>query len=51
MVTGALEGVATNTTAGGTGNVDVILTHYRTRIVGRCIAYRATVVGTASFTY
>jgi hypothetical protein len=51
MVTGALEGVATNTTAGGTGNVDVILTHYRTRIFGRCIAYRATVVGTASFAY
>jgi hypothetical protein len=50
-VTGALENVATDTTAGGTGSVDVILTHYRTRFLGRCIAYRATVVGTASFTY
>jgi hypothetical protein len=51
LVTGSLENVATDTTAGGTGNVEVILTHYRTRIFGRCIAYRATVVGTASFTY
>jgi hypothetical protein len=50
-VTGALQDVATSTTAGGTGNVDVILTHYRTRIFGRCIAYRATVVGTATFAY
>jgi hypothetical protein len=50
-VMGALENVATKTTTGGTGDVDVILTHYRTRFLGRCIAYRATVVGTASFTY
>jgi hypothetical protein len=50
-VRGTLEDVATSTTAGGTGNVDVILTHFRARIFGRCIAYRATVVGTASFTY
>ena len=50
-VMGALENVATDTTAGGTGDVDVILTHFRTRFFGRCIAYRATVVGTASFRY
>jgi hypothetical protein len=50
-VTGALENVATKTTTGGTGDVDVILTHFRTRLLGRCIAYRATVVGTASFEY
>jgi hypothetical protein len=28
-----------------------VLTHYRTRILGRCIGYRATVIGTASFMY
>jgi hypothetical protein len=51
LVSGALENVATSTTAGGSGTVSVLLTHYRTRIFGRCIAYRATVVGTASFRY
>jgi hypothetical protein len=50
-VTGALENVATNTTTGGIGDVDVILTHFRARLFGRCIAYGATVVGTASFRY
>jgi hypothetical protein len=50
-VTGALENVVTNTTTGGTGDVDVILTHFRARLFGRCIAYRATVVGTATFSY
>jgi hypothetical protein len=51
LVTGALANVATSTTAGGTGKVTVTLTHFRARVFGRCIAYRATVVGTASFTY
>lgn len=51
LVTAALANVATSTTAGGTGNVSVILTHFRARVFGRCIAYRATVVGTASFAY
>jgi hypothetical protein len=51
LVTGDLENVSTTTTAGGTGTVSVTLTHYRTRIFGTCIAYRATVVGTAVFTY
>jgi hypothetical protein len=51
LVTGALAKVATSTTAGGTGDVAVTLTHFRARVFGRCIAYRATVVGTASFTY
>jgi hypothetical protein len=51
LVAGALENVATDTTEGGTGAVSVTLTHYRTRVFGKCIAYRATVVGTASFRY
>ena len=51
LVTGALENVTTRTSAGGTGEVRVTLTHFRTRFFGRCIAYRATVVGTATFAY
>jgi hypothetical protein len=50
-VTGALEHVSTSTTSGGSGAFAATLTHFRTRIFGRCIAYRATVVGTASFAY
>jgi hypothetical protein len=50
-VTGALEDVRTSTTSGGSGAFAATLTHYRTRIFGTCIAYRATVVGTASFAY
>jgi hypothetical protein len=51
LVTGALENVSTSTTSGGSGTFAATLTHFRTRIFGRCIAYRATVVGTASFAY
>jgi hypothetical protein len=50
-VTGALEHVRTSTTSGGSGAFAATLTHFRARIFGRCIAYRATVVGTASFAY
>lgn len=51
LVTGALENVSTSTSSGGSGTFGVTLTHYRTRFFGRCIAYRATVVGTAGFVY
>jgi hypothetical protein len=51
LVSGALEDVSTSTSSGGSGMFAATLTHFRTRIFGRCIAYRATVVGTASFVY
>jgi hypothetical protein len=51
LVSGALENVSTSTTSGGSGTFAATLTHYRARFFGRCIAYRATVVGTASFVY
>ena len=35
---------------GGVGSFDVILTHYGTRIGGRCFLYFATVEGTVRFT-
>jgi hypothetical protein len=50
-VTGTLQDVATSTTAGGSGSFDVILTHYRTTFFGRCVIYKARVVGTVSFAY
>jgi hypothetical protein len=50
-VSGDVGGVTTSTTAGGTGSFDVLLTHYRVRLFGRCVSYAATVTGTASFTY
>jgi hypothetical protein len=51
LVTGALENVSTSTTSGGSGAFTATLKHFRARIFGRCIAYWATVVGTASFVY
>jgi len=50
-VTGTLRDVATTTTSGGSGTFDVVLTHYRARILGTCVIYKAKVVGTASFDY
>lgn len=50
-VTGRLSGVTTTTTSGGTGNFIATLTHFRTRIFGRCIIYRARVAGTVTFAY
>jgi hypothetical protein len=35
---------------GGTGAFNATLTHYRTRLFGRCITYGATVKGTVVFT-
>jgi hypothetical protein len=50
-VTGTLEDVRTTTSAGGSGELAVTLTHYRARLFGRCVAYKARVAGTVSFTY
>jgi hypothetical protein len=35
----------------GTGAVTATLTHHRTRILGHCITYAATVVGTVNLTF
>lgn len=50
-VTGRLSGVTTTTTSGGTGNFAATLTHFRTRILGRCVIYRARVAGTVTLAY
>jgi hypothetical protein len=50
-VVAALHDVRTRTTTGGSGEFTVTLTHYRKRLLGRCVAYKARVAGTASFTY
>jgi len=46
-----LEDVSTTSTRNGTGRFSVVLTHYRHKILGRCIAYKARVAGTVSFSY
>jgi len=51
MVTGTLEDVATTTSAGGSGQFAATLTHYRTRLFGHCVIYKARVAGTVDFTY
>jgi len=51
LVADALKGVSTSTTSSGSGNFSVTLTHYRHRILGHCVAYKARVSGTASFRY
>ena len=50
-VTAALHGVRTTTSEGGSGELAVTLTHYRKRLLDRCVAYKARVAGTVSFTY
>jgi hypothetical protein len=50
-VFGDVGNVTTSTTSGGTGSFDVLLTHYRVRLFGRCVSYAATVTGTATFAY
>jgi hypothetical protein len=50
-VTAKLQDVLTTTSAGGSGMLSATLTHYRVRIVGRCIAFKARVVGSVSLTY
>jgi hypothetical protein len=51
LVAGALDDIATRTTAGGTGTIYVVLTHYRRSILGHCLIYKARVVGTVGFSY
>ena len=51
LVADALKAVSTPTTSNGSGNFSVTLTHYRHRLLGRCIAYKARVSGMVSFTY
>jgi hypothetical protein len=50
-VTAALQDVRTRTSSGGSGQLAVTLTHYRKRILARCVAYKARVVGAVDFTY
>ena len=51
LVADTLNAVSTPTTSNGAGSFRVTLTHYRHRLLGRCIAYKARVSGTVSFTY
>lgn len=51
LVADTLKAVSTPTTSNGAGNFRVTLTHYRHRLLGRCVAYKARVSGTVSFTY
>jgi hypothetical protein len=51
QVVDTLKAVSTPTTSNGSGNFTVTLTHYRHRLLGRCIAYKARVSGKVSFTY
>jgi hypothetical protein len=51
LVTGTLEDVATTTTTGGTGSFSAVLTHFRASLFGRCVIYKARVVGTVTFAY
>ena len=50
-VVDTLQNVSTTTTRNGTGTFTVTLTHYRHRILGRCIAYKARVAGTLTFSF
>jgi hypothetical protein len=50
-VTGTLENVATTTTSEGSGDFNVVLTHYRFSLFGRCVIYKARVAGTVIFSY
>jgi hypothetical protein len=46
-----LTDVSTTSSRNGTGTFSVVLTHYRHKLLGRCIAYKARVAGTVSFSY
>jgi hypothetical protein len=50
-VTGTLKNVTTTTTEGGSGTFNVVLTHYRISLFGRCVIYKARVVGSVTFAY
>lgn len=51
LVSDALKAVSTSSTSNGSGNFSVTLTHFRHRLLGHCVAYKASVSGTVSFTY
>lgn len=51
LVFDTLRSVRTPTTSGGTGSFSVTLTHFRHRLFGRCVAYKAKVSGIVSLTY
>jgi len=51
LVADTLKAVSTPTTSNGSGNFSVTLIHYRRRLLGRCVAYKAIVSGKVSFTY
>ncbi len=51
LVTSTLQDVWTSTTAGGSGAFVVTLTHYRARIFGHCVIYKARVAGTVSLAF
>ena len=51
LVADALKAVSTSTTSNGRGKLSVTLTHFRHRLLGHCVAYKARVSGTVSFTY
>jgi hypothetical protein len=51
MVTGTLRNVSTSTSAEGSGDFRATLTHYRVRLFGHCIIYKARVAGRVGFTY
>src|SRR5204863_2008925 len=51
LVADTLKAVSTPKSSDGSGNFMVTLTHYRHRLHGRCVAYKARVSGTVSFTY
>jgi len=51
LVTGTLEDISTSTTSGGAGSFSVKLTHYRYRLFGHCVIYKARVFGAVSFSY
>jgi hypothetical protein len=50
-INGALEHVATSNTSGGSGTFAGTLTHYRTRVFGRCVTYWARVRAGVTFAY
>jgi hypothetical protein len=51
LVADTLKAVSTPTTSNGSGTFSVTLIHYRRRLLGRCVAYKAIVSGKVSFTY
>jgi hypothetical protein len=51
LVVDTLRNVATPTRANGAGNFRATLTHYRHRVFGHCIAYKARVSGEVRVTF